>query len=97
MGDRNGLVIALGNIRAAERKTRRVEMVKTLINGFLLTHGKGELAKEQITAIGMDLIEGTTEFEAIEHLGFDPGAKEQIKGLIGKELRGEGQRAIGEP
>jgi hypothetical protein len=35
MGDRNGLLIALGDIRAAERKTRGVEMVKALINGLL--------------------------------------------------------------
>jgi hypothetical protein len=97
MGDRKGLCIAFGHIRAAERKTRRVEMVKALINGFVLTHGKGALAQEQITAIGIDLIEGATEFEAIEHLGFDTGPKEKIKGLVGKELRGEGQRAIGEP
>ena len=76
MGDRNGVFIAFGNIRAAERKTRRVEMVEALINGFLLTHGEGDLAKEQITAIGVDLIEGAAEFEAIEHRGFHTGTKE---------------------
>ena len=97
MGDRNGLFIAFGNILATERKTRRVKMVKALINGFVLTYGQGDLAQEQITAIGMDLIEGATKFEAIEHLGFDTGPKEQIQGLVGKELRGEGSWAIGEP
>src|SRR5262245_12202611 len=96
MGDRNGLCIACGNIRAAERTTRRVEMVKALLKGFVWTPGQGDLAQEQITAIGIDLIQGATEFEAIAHLGFDTGPKEKIKGLVGKELRGEGQRAIGE-
>ena len=76
IGDRNGVLIALGDIRAAERKTRRVEMVQALINGFLVTHGKGELAKEQITAIGVDLIEGAAEFKAVEHRGFHTGTKE---------------------
>jgi hypothetical protein len=52
MGDGNGLLVALGDVVAGERKTRRVEMVKPLINGFLLTHSEGELTKEEITAIG---------------------------------------------
>ena len=95
MGDRNGLRITLGDILAAERKTRRVEMVAALINGFLLTHGAGDLAKEQITAIGVDLIEGAAEFEAIEHRGFHTGTKEEIEGFVGKELRGQGQGPIG--
>ena len=95
MGDRNGVLITLGDIRAAERKTRRVEMVEALINGFLLTHGEGDLAKEQITAIGVDLIKGAAEFEAIEHRGFHTGTKEEIEGFVGKELRGQGQWPIG--
>ena len=95
MGDRNGLRITLGDIRAAERKTRRVEMVEALINGFLLTHGEGDLAQEQITAIGVDLIEGAAEFEAIEHRGFHTGTKEEIEGFVGKELRGQGQWPMG--
>src|SRR4029450_2860308 len=70
-------------------------MVKTLSNGFLLTHDKGNLAKEQVTTIGSHLIKGATEFEAIEHLGGDVRAKEQIEGLIGKELRAQRQGPIG--
>src|SRR5262245_65527011 len=90
MGDRNGLLITLRAILAAERKTRRVEMVKALINGFLLTHGEGDLAKEQITARGVDLVEGAGEFEAIEHRGFHTGTKESIAGFCGNVLRASG-------
>jgi len=97
MGDRNGLLVTLGDVGASERATRRVEMVKTLINGFLLTHREGYLAQEQVTAIGMNLIEGAAQLEAIEHLGFEPWTQEQIEGLIGKKLRGQGQRSIGKP
>src|SRR5882672_8190151 len=97
MGDRNGLLIALGDIRAAERKTRGVEMVKALINGFVLTHGKGDLAQKQITAIGVDLIKSAAECEAIEHIGFDTGTKEEIERLVGKELRSQRQWPIGKP
>ena len=81
MSDRNSLLITLGNVVASKRKTRRVEMVKTLINGFLLTHDKGNLAKEQVAAVRIDLIKGATEFKTIEHLGCDVRAKEQIEGL----------------
>jgi hypothetical protein len=90
VGDRNGLLVTLGDVRTSERKTRRVEMAKALINRLVLTHREGHLAQEQITTIGGDLIEGAAQFEAIEHGGFDAGTKEQIEGLLGKELRGQG-------
>jgi len=61
----------------------------------LPTHDKGHLAQEQVTARGIDLIKGATEFEAIEHLGFDARAKEEIEGLIGKELWAQRQGPIG--
>ena len=95
MGDGNGLLVTLGNIVARERKTRRIEMVKALINGFLLAHREGHLAKEEITTIGVDLVEGAPEFEAIEHIGFNARTKEQSEGLTCKELWSQGQRPIG--
>jgi len=95
MGERNGLLITLRELRAAERTTRRVEMGKALLNGFVLTHGEGDLAQEQSTARGVDLVEGAAEFEAIDHRGFHTGTKEEIEGLVGKELRGEGQGPLG--
>src|SRR5262245_53780672 len=55
MGDCNGLLVTLGNVVASERETRRVEMGKTLINGFLPTHDKGKLAKEQVTAYSQNI------------------------------------------
>jgi hypothetical protein len=97
MSDGNGLLVALGNVVTRKGKTRCVEMVKALINGFLLAHRQGDLAKEEITTIGIDLIEGAAEFEAIEHIGFNARTKEQIEGLTRKELRGQGQRSIGKP
>ena len=87
MSNGNGLLVVLGDVFASERKTRRVEMVKALINGFLLTHRKGDLAKEEVATIGIDLIERATQFEAIEHVSFDARTKEQIEGLARKELR----------
>jgi hypothetical protein len=66
---RNGLLVALRDVAAPERKTRRVERVKVLLNDFLLTHGEGDLAKEQVTAISIHLIAGAAEFEAVQHVG----------------------------
>ena len=97
MGDRHGLCIAFGNIRATARTTRRVKMVKALLNGFVLPYGQGDRAQEQITAIGMARIEGATKFAAMEPRGFDTGPQEQLQGLVGKALWGEGSWAIGEP
>ena len=97
MGERNGWRLALGDLRAAERKTRRVKMAQAVSNGFVLTHGKGDRAQEQITAIDVDLIKGAAECEAMEHLGVDTRTKEEIERLVVKELRGQRQGAIGKP
>jgi len=37
---------------------------------------------------------GCGPVEAIEHGGVDAGTKEQIEGLMGKELRGQRQRPM---
>jgi hypothetical protein len=97
MGDRYGVRIALGDIRAAEGKTRRVEMVKAWSNGCVLTHSQGEVAQEQITAIGVDLIKSATECEAMKPSGFDPGTTEEIERLVGKKLWGQRPWPIGKP
>ena len=94
-GDRHGLLITVGEVRAAERKTRCGEMVKALLKGFLLAHDEGDVAKEQITAIGVDRIESAAEFAAIEQRGFHTGTKEEIEGFVGKELWRQGQWPIG--
>jgi hypothetical protein len=72
-------------------------MVKALINRFVLTHREGDFAQEQVAAIGGDLIEGAAQFEAIKHVGFDAGTKEQIEGFTRKKLWGQGQGVIGKP
>jgi len=63
----------------------------------VLTHGQGDLAQKQITARGVDRIKGAAEFEAIAHIGFDTGTKEEIERLVGKELRSQRQWPIGKP
>ena len=90
---RHGLLVPLGNVVASERDTRRVEMVKTLINSFVPPHDTGHLAQEQVTAIGIDLLKGATEFEAIAHLGCDVRAKEQSEGLTWQRTAGAETRA----
>jgi hypothetical protein len=88
VGDRNGLLVTFGNVVTRKRETRGVEMVKALINSFLLTHGESELAKKQVAAVSIDLIEGAPQFETIEHVGFDARTKKQIERLTRKELWG---------
>ena len=61
---RNGLLIALGGIVATEGKAGRVEMMEALRNAFLDTDGEGQFAKQQITAIRMDLIERPAKLES---------------------------------
>ena len=75
MRNGDGVFSAVGNVVASERKTCRVEMIETLVNAFLGTHRKGNLTKQQVTALGVDLIEAAAEFKAIEHVGTHPRAK----------------------
>src|SRR2546430_17153990 len=97
MGDDDPVLIALGSVLTAERKARRVEMIKALINPFLDTHRKGKLTKEEITPIGGDLIEAAAEFEAVEHVSVDARTKQHVEGFVDKKLGGQRQGAMGKP
>src|SRR4030095_620883 len=97
VGDSNGSLIARGDIVATEVKAGRVEMMEALLHAFLGTDSQSQLAKQQITPIGMDFIERPAQLKAIEHLRSDPGTKQQIKRFVGKKLGRERQRSISKP
>src|SRR5919109_1938983 len=97
VGDANGVLAALGGIVATEGKAGRVEMMEALRNVFLGTDSQSQLAKQQITPIGMDFIERPAKLKAIEHLRSNPGPKQQIERFVGKKLGRERQRSIGKP
>ena len=90
LGDHNGVLVAVRHIVAGQGKAGGVEMVEALIEAFLPTDGQGQFAKQQVTAIGVDVIEGPAEFKAVEHLSRNPRTKQQIEGLVGKELGRQG-------
>src|SRR5262249_62006190 len=91
MGDDEHVLIAFGSILTAERKARRVEMIKALINPFLDTHRKVKLTKEEITPIGGDLIEAAAEFAAVEHVSVDARPNQHDQGIVCDTLRCEVQ------
>jgi hypothetical protein len=97
MGDDDHVLIALGSVRTAERKARRVEMMKALINPFLDTHRKGKLTQEEITPRGGDLIEAAAEFEAVAHGSVEARAKQHVEGFVDKKLGGQREGTIGKP
>src|SRR5437762_7838273 len=72
-------------------------MVEALINTFLDTDGEGQFTQQQITAIGVHLLEGTATCKAVEHPRMDAVAKQQIEGFVGKKLWRQGQRPRGKP
>ena len=72
---------------AAPRNEKRDETVGGGLRSMEPARDDVGLAKEQVTAIGMDLLKGATELEAIEPLGFDVRAQEHLERLMGKELR----------
>src|SRR6266542_6797886 len=97
MRERNSLLVALGHIRAGQSKARRVQVIEAQVNTFMGTDGQGNVTKQQITAIGVDLIERATELKAVEHLRPDALTKQQVERFLGKKLRGQGQGPIGKP
>src|SRR5438093_2451080 len=97
VGDANGVLVALGDIVTTEGKAGRVEMMEALLNAFLDTDSQRQLAKQQITPIGMDFIERPAQLKAIEPLRSHPGTKQQIERFVGKKLGRERQWSIGKP
>ena len=63
-------------------------MVEAHIDVFLATDSQGQFTQQQVTAIGMNLIECTAELKAVEHLRINALTKQQIKGFVGKKLWG---------
>src|SRR5262245_53724730 len=97
VGDANGGLVALGDIVATEGKAGGVEMMEALLNAFLGTDSQSQLAKQQITPLGMDFVERPAKLKAIEHLRANAGTKQQIERFVGKKLGRERQRSIGKP
>src|SRR5215510_5866649 len=97
MGDTNGLLVALRDIGATEGKAGRVKVMEAWLNAFLGTARQSQLAKQEITPIGLDFIERPAQLKAIEHLRSNPGTKQQIERFVGKKLGRERQRSIGKP
>ena len=95
MGDEDGVLIALGSIRTAERKARRVERMQALINPFVDTHRKGKLTQEEITPIGVHLIKAAAACETVEHVSLDAWTTQPVEGLVHKKLRGQRQGTMG--
>src|ERR1043165_9133381 len=95
MGDANGLLVPLRDIVATKGKAGGVEVMEALLNAFLDTARQRQLAKQEITPIGLDFIERPAQLKAIEHLRSHTGTKQQIERFVGKKLGGERQRAIG--
>lgn len=88
MRDGNGVLITVGHIVPCQGKTGGVEMVEARIDAFLETDRQGQFAQQQVAALAVGFVEGTTELETVEHLRTDPLMKPQIEGVVGKKLRG---------
>ena len=87
MGNANGVLITVRDIVASERKAGRVEMIEAEINAFVGTDRQRQFLKQQVAALGRGLIKGATKLKAVDHLGIDACATQQIKGFAGKKLR----------
>ena len=88
MRDGNSVLITIGHIVASQGKAGGVKMAEAFINVFLGTDGQGQFAKQQVTTIGVDLIERATELKAVEHLRTHAFTKQEIEGFVGKKLWG---------
>jgi hypothetical protein len=97
MGDEDRGLIALGSVRAAERKARRVTMMNALIPPFVDTHRQGKLTQEKITPRGGDLLEAAAECAAVDHVSVDAWTKQPVEGFVDKKLGGQRQGAMGKP
>src|SRR5207248_11251332 len=61
--DGNGVLITVGHIVPCQGKTGGVEMVEARIDAFLETDRQGQFTQQQVAAIAVGFVEGTTELE----------------------------------
>jgi hypothetical protein len=94
-GDANGVLVALRASVATAGKAGRVAGMEALRNAFLGTARQSQLAQQEITPRGMDVIERPATLKASAHLRADARTQQQIKRFVGKKLGRERQRAIG--
>src|SRR5262245_23880860 len=87
VGDANGVLVALRDILAGERKTGRIKMIEAQINAFVSTDRQRQFLKQQVATIGRGVIQSAAKLETVEHRGLDAWAKQQIEGFMGKKLR----------
>src|SRR5262244_4552057 len=97
MGDANGVLVTRRDIVATEGKAGCVEVMEALLNAFLGTARQSQLAKQEITPIGLDFIERPAQLKAIEHLRSNPGTKQQIERLVVKNRGVSGSGRLGNP
>ena len=88
MRDGNSVLITIGHIVASQGKAGGVKMVEAFINVFLGTDGQGQFAKQQVTTIGVDLIERATELKAVAQLRTHALTQQAIAGVVDKKLGG---------
>jgi hypothetical protein len=88
VGKANGVRIAVRDGLARETKAGRVEMMEAPIDTFVRTDCQRQFLKQQIAAIGIRCIKGTTKLETVAQLGIDACAQQEIEGFVGKKLRG---------
>src|SRR4029434_12976 len=65
VGDGNGLLIAVVDVRSVERKDDGVEMIKAQINPCSGTHLQGQRMEQQVAAIGVGLIKRAAKLKAV--------------------------------
>jgi hypothetical protein len=97
VGDAHGGLVALGDRVATEGKARGVERREAWLQAFLGTDSQSQLAKQQLTPIGLDCIERPAKLKAIEPLRSNPGTTQQSERFVSKKLGRERQRSIGKP
>jgi hypothetical protein len=97
MGDGDGGLVVCRHIRTAQSKARRVERVEARLKACLRTDGQGQVAPQQIPALAIDLIERPAALQAVAQVRVDALTKQQIEGVVSKNLGRSGQGPMGKP
>jgi hypothetical protein len=67
-----------------------VEMIEAQVNTFLAADHQGQLMKQQVAAVGVDLVKRAAKLKAVKHLGTNARSEQPCERFVGKKLRGQG-------
>jgi hypothetical protein len=93
--EHHGVLIAVRDLLARAREAGGIERLAALVDPCLRTDRQRQLLTPRVATIGIRVIKGAAQLQAIAGLGLEPFMKQASAGFVGKQLGGQREGPIG--